>query len=107
VFVSLCESGFNGKLGFSVITNNACRKDAWLFGEAQSRVIISVALDKVEEFEKFIGGYPNEKIGVVTNGEVVVDGDYWGDITQWQEQYDTSIERYLSREEAGSALTAI
>jgi len=107
VFVSLCESGFNGKLGFSVITNNACRKDAWLFGEAQSRVIISVALDKVEEFEKFIGGYPNEKIGVVTNGEVVVDGDYWGDITQWQEKYDTSIERYLSREEAGSALTAI
>lgn len=107
LFVSLCESGFNEKLGFSVITNNACRKDAWLFGEAQSRVLISVALDKVEEFEKFIGGYPNEKIGVVTNGEVVVDGDYWGDITQWQEKYDTSIERYLSREEAGSALTAI
>jgi phosphoribosylformylglycinamidine synthase II len=107
LFVSLCESGFNCELGFSVITNNGFRKDAWLFGEAQSRVLVSVSLDKVAEFEKMLGNLPFEKIGVVTTGELVIDGDFWGTIDWWKEKYDTSIENYLAKEEAGSALTSI
>jgi phosphoribosylformylglycinamidine synthase len=107
LFVTLCESGFNRELGFSVMINNGVRKDAWLFGEAQSRVLVSVALTKVNEFERFLGNFPFEKIGVVTAGEVVIDGDFWGSIDWWKERYDTAIESYLSKEEAGSALTAI
>ena len=107
LFVTLCESGFNRELGFSIITGNECRKDAWLFGEAQSRVVVSVALDKVNEFEKFLEGSAYEKLGVVTGGEIVVDGDFWGMINIWKEKYDTSIENFLSKEEAGSALSAI
>jgi phosphoribosylformylglycinamidine synthase len=107
LFVALSESGFNRELGFSIITNNAFRKDAWLFGEAQSRVLVSVALDKVTEFEQFLGDFPFEKIGVVTTGEIVVDGDFWGTIDWWKEKYDDSLENYLSKEEAGSALSSI
>ena len=104
LFVTLCESGFNRELGFSVITNSGYRKDAWLFGEAQSRVVVSVALTKVGEFEKFLGDLPFEKIGVVTTGELVIDGDFWGTIDWWKDKYDTAIENFLSKEEAGSAL---
>ena len=107
LFVTLCESGFNRELGFSVITNSGYRKDAWLFGEAQSRVLVSVALTKVGEFEKFLGDLPFEKIGVVTTGELVIDGDFWGTIDWWKDKYDTAIETFLSKEEAGSALAAI
>jgi phosphoribosylformylglycinamidine synthase subunit PurL len=107
LFVTLCESGFNRELGFSVITNSGYRKDAWLFGEAQSRVLVSVALTKVNEFEKFLGDLPFEKIGVVTTGELVIDGDFWGTIDWWKEKYDTAIENFLSKEEAGSALSSI
>ena len=107
LFVTLCESGFNRELGFSIIINNGYRKDAWLFGEAQSRVLVSVELTKVTEFERFLGNFPFEKIGVVTSGEIVVDGDFWGTIDWWQDKYDTAIENYLSKEEAGSALSAI
>lgn len=107
LFVTLCESGFNRELGFSIITSNEYRKDAWLFGEAQSRVIVSVSLDKVYEFEKFLAGIDFEKIGVVTSGEMVIDGDFWGTIDWWKEKYDTAIENFLAKEEAGSALTAI
>ncbi len=107
LFVTLCESAFTRELGFSVITNNSCRKDAWLFGEGQSRVAVSVALEKVEAFEKAVGDLPFEKIGVVTTGEIVIDGDFWGTIDWWQEKYDTTIENYLSKEEAGSALIPI
>ena len=107
LFVTLCESGFNRELGFSVITNIEFRKDAWLFGEAQSRVLVSVSLEKVDEFEKFLTGFPFEKIGVVTTGELVIDGDFWGTIDWWQDKYDTAIENFLSKEDAGSALIPI
>jgi phosphoribosylformylglycinamidine synthase len=107
LFVTLCESGFNRELGFSVITNNGYRKDAWLFGEAQSRVLVSVSIDRVAEFEKLLGSFPYEKIGVVTTGEIVVDGDFWGTIDWWKDKYDTAIENFLSKEEAGSALSSI
>ena len=51
--------------------------------------------------------FPCEKIGVVSAGEVVIDGDFWGAIEWWKERYDTAIENYLSKEEAGSALASI
>ena len=104
LFVTLCESGFNNELGFSIITNNTIRKDAYLFGEGQSRVAISVALDKVKQVEEVLNSFPFEKIGVVSSGELVIDGDFWGTIDWWQEKYDTAIENYLTKEEAGSAL---
>ena len=107
LFVTLCESGFNRELGFSVQTKSNVRKDAFLFGEGQSRVVVTVALEKVHAFENFIHDFPCEKIGVVSSGEVVIDGDFWGTIDWWKDQYDQAIENYLSTEEAGSALSSI
>jgi len=51
--------------------------------------------------------FPFEKIGVVTSGEMVVDGDFWGTVDWWKEKYDNAIENFLSKEEAGSALSSI
>ena len=107
LFMALCESGFHRELGFSILTKSTIRKDAFLFGEGQSRVVVTVTLDKVKDFENFIADFPYEKIGVVSTGEIVVDGDFWGTIDWWQDQYDTAIENYLSKEEAGSALASI
>ncbi|HMK25048.1 MAG TPA: AIR synthase related protein, partial [Chitinophagaceae bacterium] len=104
LFATLCESGFNNELGFSIITNAVVRKDAFLFGEGQSRVVVSIALDKAQQVESLLKEFPFEKLGVVTSGELVIDGDFWGTIDWWQEKYDTAIENYLSKEEAGSAL---
>jgi phosphoribosylformylglycinamidine synthase subunit PurL len=107
LFVTLCESGFSRELGFSVQTAGGIRKDACLFGEGQSRVVVTVALDRVKEFEALLSGLPFQQLGVVTSGELVVDGDFWGSIDWWSEKYDTALENYLSKEEAGSALQAI
>ena len=107
MFITLCEAGFNNELGFSIQTKSTVRKDAFLFGEGQSRVIVTVTIDKVKEFENFIQDFPCEKIGVVSTGELVVNGDFWGTIDWWKEKYDAAIENYLSKEEAGSALAAI
>jgi phosphoribosylformylglycinamidine synthase len=69
--------------------------------------VVTVELDKVKEFENFIDGFPFEKIGVVSTGEIVVNGDFWGTIDWWKDRYDDAIEKYLSKEEAGSALSSI
>ncbi|HLF46120.1 MAG TPA: phosphoribosylformylglycinamidine synthase subunit PurL [Chitinophagaceae bacterium] len=107
LYVTLCESGFNRELGFSLETKEGVRGDAYLFGEGQSRVVVSVKADLLGEFEKTLGDFPHERIGLVTSGEMLVDGDFWGTIDWWKDQYDTAIENYLVKEEAGSALSSI
>lgn len=107
LFVTLCESGFNHELGFSMQTNGGIRKDAFLFGESQSRVAVTVPIAHVKEFESLLRDFPFEKIGVVTTGELMVDGDFWGTMDWWKEKYDTAIENYLTKEEAGAALSSI
>ena len=81
LFITLCEAGFNNELGFSIQTKSTVRKDAFLFGEGQSRVIVTVTIDKAKEFENFIQDFSCEKIGVVSTGELVVNGDFWGRLT--------------------------
>ncbi len=105
LFITLCEAGFNRGLGFSIRTAPTIRKDAFLFGEGQSRVLVSVSPENVAGFEKAMGDTPVEKIGLVTSGEVVIDQQSWHPISQWKEWYDTSIENYLMKEEASSALS--
>ena len=107
LFITLCEAGFNNELGFSIQTKSTVRKDAFLFGEGQSRIAVTVTIDNVKEFENFIQDFPCEKIGVVSTGELVVNGDFWGTIDWWKDRYDAAIENYLLKEEAGSALAAI
>jgi phosphoribosylformylglycinamidine synthase len=107
LFIALCESGFNRELGFTVETKDDLRDDAYLFGEGQSRVVVSVKADLIERFEYAMGDFPHERIGLVTSGEMLVNGDFWGTIDWWQEEYDSAIEDHLSKEEAGSALSSI
>jgi phosphoribosylformylglycinamidine synthase subunit PurL len=108
LFVTLLESGFHRNLGFDVVAADYnIRKDAQWFGEKQSRVVVSVKAEKFSELKKALGNHPFEELGVVTTGSVEVDGMEWGAIEEWKEKYDTAIENYLSKEEAGSALSSI
>jgi len=107
LFIALCESAFPRETGFSIQTMDGLRKDAFLFGEGQSRVIVSVSAGNLDLFKTELGDLPHKQIGVVTSGEVVVDGVFWGTIDWWKEKYDTAIENHLSKEEAGAALSSI
>jgi phosphoribosylformylglycinamidine synthase len=108
LFVTLLESGFHRNLGFDVVAADYnIRKDAQWFGEKQSRVVVSVKAEKLSELKKQLGNHSFEELGAVTSGSVEVDGMEWGQIEEWKEKYDTAIENYLSKEEAGSALSSI
>lgn len=107
LIVALLESGFTNGLGFDLKMIEGFRKDAYLFGEAQSRVVVSVAADAVPAFKKALGNLPCYELGTVTEGEVIVGGESWGQIGTWKAQYDTAIESLLAKEEAGGALSMI
>jgi phosphoribosylformylglycinamidine synthase II len=95
LFTTLSESGFHRSLGFNVAQQKiAIRKDAYWFGEAQSRVLVTVKKEFSEDFEKMLN-VPFEKLGVVTDGDVIIETENWGNINYWKEKYDTAIEMYL------------
>lgn len=100
LFITLCESGFNGNLGFEIRTNDTIRKDAFLFGEAQSRVIVSANKDQLENLELAMQSYavPYTIIGEVTDKNIWIDSDNWRNIEHWKNLYDTAIENYLQKE---------
>jgi len=97
LFACLLESSMAGGLGFTINTPAGIRKDAVLFGEGQSRVVVTVNPDLHALFEAELKGLPFIKIGHVNAGkELMVDGENWGYIADWQNAYDTSLERMLA-----------
>jgi len=84
-------------LGFSIHTDKDIRKDATLFGEAQSRVVVTVNSDLCTLFEAELKGTPFTKIGTVNaNKEICIDNESWGYVSDWKEAYDTALEKLLN-----------
>jgi phosphoribosylformylglycinamidine synthase subunit PurL len=97
LFTTLLESAAHNGKGFAIDYKEGIRKDAYLFGEAQSRVVVSVSPDKVTAFESALGNHPFEKLGTVTPGNILVGGEDWGNVTTWRDAYDTAIEKELRK----------
>ncbi|RYF83333.1 MAG: phosphoribosylformylglycinamidine synthase subunit PurL, partial [Chitinophagaceae bacterium] len=102
LFTALLESGFYSELGFAINAslNDDVRKDAFLFGEAPSRVVVTVKPEAVEAFEEEMRktGVAFQSLGTVTTGEININGETWDDINTWKELYDTAIEKHLRKE---------
>ncbi len=108
LFTTLIESCFNRDLGIDVVASDSnIRKDGFWFGEAQSRVVVSVKPAQAAAFRKLIGNHPCEELGVVTNGTVEVDGMNWGTTFQWKEKYDNAIHNLLASHESEHAMSAL
>jgi phosphoribosylformylglycinamidine synthase len=84
-------------VGFAVHTNADIRKDALLFGEAQSRVVVSVKRDALSTLEQALQSHAQlyEVIGEVTANAILVDAAPWGNIADWKDLYDNAIEALL------------
>jgi phosphoribosylformylglycinamidine synthase len=101
VFITLLESGFPRGLGFDISTEQpGIRKDAFLFGEGQSRVVVSVSEEQVPAFESHLqtAGISFTRLGKATSGDIRIDGEDWRTVQYWKDIYDTAIEKHLSKE---------
>jgi phosphoribosylformylglycinamidine synthase subunit PurL len=101
LMVTLMESGMPRNLGFELEKGDytdgtsrenreGVRSDAFLFGESQSRVVVSIASSQTADFEAFMtaSGVVFSKIGRVMGERVRVFGEGWGNITTWKKTYD-------------------
>jgi phosphoribosylformylglycinamidine synthase subunit PurL len=96
LFTAVLESAMRNNLGFSMETDANIRKDAFLFGEAQSRVVISVSPELQKMFEAEVQNIAYSKIGTVqANGNIHIDQEDWGYISDWKNAYDSAIEKML------------
>jgi phosphoribosylformylglycinamidine synthase len=96
LFMNLLESAMVKGLGFEVTTDANLRKDAFLFGEAQSRVVLSTSNAAAVEAELKKQGVAFTKLGTVKGNSVVIDGTNYGTVNDYKHSFDTSIEGYLS-----------
>lgn len=98
LFIALLESAMAGKKGFEIETDPDLRKDAFLFGEAQSRVVVTVPQHKEDAFLNVINehGVDFSCIGIVTSGLIFVDKEKWGTTSTFQDVYDNALEKGLA-----------
>ncbi|MDP4266426.1 MAG: phosphoribosylformylglycinamidine synthase subunit PurL [Bacteroidota bacterium] len=75
LFITLFESAICRGFGFKITTDKSIRKDAFLFGESQSRVVVSVSPDNKKEFEEILNKskIPFGQIGEITKGNMFID----------------------------------
>ena len=100
LFTTLIESAFVNAVGFEVSQiDESIRPDAFWFGEAQSRVVVSVNDANIHLFEEFMKKttVPFSKLGSVTGSSIHINGENWGNIAHWNKNYDEVIGAYMNK----------
>lgn len=98
LFITLLESAMPRGLGFDISTDTEFRKDAFLFGESQSRVVVSVS--KADE-DTFINLLINQEvefsfIGEVKGKDIVIDEESFGSVREVKQLYDNALGELLA-----------
>lgn len=98
LFMTLLESAMVNDLGFEINSEVSIRKDAFLFGEAQSRVVVSASADNTLKLETELKkqNIPFSKLGIVKGKSIIVDSVNYGTVSDYKHSFDTSIEGYMN-----------
>lgn len=98
LWVGLLEKGFASGLGFDITLPAEFRKDAVLFGEAASRILVTVSEENKDKFIDLmmLNGCDFDLMGHVTKGGIRVDDEDWGSVSDYQEIYDNALGAILS-----------
>jgi phosphoribosylformylglycinamidine synthase len=97
LFVALMESALPRELGFKIQTTGKIRKDAYLFGESQSRAIATVKSDQQTQFEQLMkhNKFPFELLGNISGDSVFVNDENWGNLKSWKKTYDNTLTQLM------------
>ena len=97
LFITLAESAMASKLGFEITTDKNFRKDAYLFGEAQCRVVVSVTAEMQIAFEKILQdrNTPFSKLGSVTASDFVIDDELFSNTNESALAYNNVLHEIL------------
>ena len=98
LFITLLESSMANNLGFSINSADNIRKDAFLFGESPSRVVVSIDNGNKQAFEDLLSKRKTSfhLLGTVTEGDLLVDGELFGDVSTYKQKFDSSLTKKMS-----------
>lgn len=97
LYIALLESAMPNNFGFAIASDSRVRKDAFLFGEAQGRVIVSVKPENQNLFVEKMTASTTDFIylGVVANSGNVVDDEMYDTTAHAKSIYDHVLESHL------------
>lgn len=93
LFAALTESAMASGLGYEIESEPSVRKDAFLFGEAQSRYLVSVSPADWASMERMLrdAGANYRLLGQVTSGNLRIDGEDFGHVGTWRNTWEQVI----------------
>jgi phosphoribosylformylglycinamidine synthase len=93
LFVNLMESAIVGGFGFQVETVETFKKDAFLFGESQSRIVVSIQPNREDDLQNFLisNNVSFTKLGEVFGNEAIIDEINFGSIEEWKRFYENTL----------------
>ena len=97
LFITLLESAMPNDLGFDITTSSLIRKDAFLFGEGQGRIVVSVAPENELAFQKLIqeSNISLNLLGEVIKEDLLIDGVSFGSISKAKDKYNNALGNML------------
>ncbi|WP_430810527.1 MULTISPECIES: phosphoribosylformylglycinamidine synthase subunit PurL [unclassified Carboxylicivirga] len=100
LFFSLLESCIPLEFGFDITSDAEIRKEAFLFGESQSRVVVSVSPEKQDDFVDYMMGtdVSFSILGHVTKGEVRIDDESYGFIKDLKQAFEQRLAIWVEGE---------
>ena len=98
LFTCLVESLMPRGLGCEIYTDQLFRQDAYLFGESQSRILVSINPKNKREFKKTLKKFkfPFYELGYVSDDKVLIDDIDFGNIKLLKEKYNTALEKKIN-----------
>jgi phosphoribosylformylglycinamidine synthase len=87
-------------LGFNIETDDSIRKDAFLFGEAQGRIVVSIRPEQQEAFVEYmsLNNIDYSYLGDVTSSEILIDNESYGEVAEYKHRYEHAIEEIIEKQ---------
>lgn len=97
LFITLLESAMMNGFGADITSNHSMRSDAWLFGEAQSRVVVSCDPDKIEAIKGKCAEHQVhcKVLGQVAVNSICINNEDFGKVSDFSNIYNNAIANAL------------
>ncbi|MFQ5446910.1 MAG: AIR synthase-related protein, partial [Saprospiraceae bacterium] len=97
LFTALMECAIASGFGFNIETVETFRKDCFLFGESQSRAILTIAPEQEDAFQNYLinNNVSFTKLGEVFGTEVLINDENFGSVDEWKSLYDNTLGKRL------------
>ncbi|WP_461073979.1 phosphoribosylformylglycinamidine synthase subunit PurL [Spirosoma horti] len=100
LFVTLAESAMAGNKGFDIVSDDRHRLDSFLFGESQSRVVVTISPEQQKHLEGYLHDtvMPFMLLGTVTDASpaFVIDGTPIITLAEAKDLYDNALGKIMA-----------